>query len=133
MFASLELYSLYLIIMGKITKVVFKEFLNYFCLKFLSFYRKKFSILLHFISVALNSLIKLVCNLVEFMYWQITYTITAPEVAFTGDTMSDFILDKANIDVLRARILVVEVHYWDSFIFATSELEILVCFVLLNF
>ena len=32
-----------------------------------------------------------------------------PEIAFTGDTMSDFILDEANIDVLRARILVMEV------------------------
>ncbi|XWS51092.1 hypothetical protein CRYUN_Cryun12cG0146500 [Craigia yunnanensis] len=39
---------------------------------------------------------------------EITYTTTAPEVAFTGDTMSDFIVDKTNIDVLRARILVVE-------------------------
>ena len=96
-------------------------------------YPKKFPILLHFILVALYSLIKLVCNLVEFIYWQITYTTTTPEVTFTGDTMSDFILDKANIDVLRARILVVEVLYWDSFIFATSELEILVCFALLNF
>lgn len=67
------------------------------------------------------------------MYWQITYTTTAPEVAFTGDTISDFILDEANIDVLRARVLVVEVHYHDSFIFSTSKLKILVCFVCLNF
>lgn len=35
--------------------------------------------------------------------------MTTPEVAFTGDTMSDFIIDEANIDVLRARILVMEV------------------------
>lgn len=35
--------------------------------------------------------------------------MTTPEVAFTGDTMSDFIVDEANIDVLRARILVMEV------------------------
>ncbi|KAL9424429.1 hypothetical protein AB3S75_036328 [Citrus x aurantiifolia] len=34
-----------------------------------------------------------------------------PEIAFTGDTMSDFILDEANIDVLRARILVMEGHF----------------------
>ncbi|KAH9775755.1 tRNase Z TRZ1 [Citrus sinensis] len=39
---------------------------------------------------------------------EITYTVTTPEVAFTGDTMSDFIVDEANIDVLRARILVME-------------------------
>ncbi|XVE56987.1 hypothetical protein DITRI_Ditri04bG0055400 [Diplodiscus trichospermus] len=45
---------------------------------------------------------------------EITYTMTAPEVAFTGDTMSDFIIDKANIDVLRARILVVESTFVDN-------------------
>jgi hypothetical protein len=40
---------------------------------------------------------------------QITNTVTTPEVAFTGDTMSDFILDPDNVDVLKAKILVVEV------------------------
>jgi ribonuclease Z len=35
--------------------------------------------------------------------------VTTPEVAFTGDTMSDFILDPDNVDVLKAKILVVEV------------------------
>nr|GLL32935.1 nuclear ribonuclease Z isoform X1 [Ipomoea trifida] len=39
---------------------------------------------------------------------EITNTITTPEIAFTGDTMSDFILDNDNIDALRARILIVE-------------------------
>ncbi|KAJ7964918.1 Nuclear ribonuclease Z [Quillaja saponaria] len=39
---------------------------------------------------------------------QITYTLTEPEIAFTGDTMSDFILEEGNIDALRARILVME-------------------------
>ncbi|KAK3035667.1 hypothetical protein RJ639_032539, partial [Escallonia herrerae] len=29
---------------------------------------------------------------------EITYTITAPEIAFTGDTMSDFIVDNCNTD-----------------------------------
>ncbi|RYR59510.1 hypothetical protein Ahy_A05g025401 isoform D [Arachis hypogaea] len=38
----------------------------------------------------------------------ITYTLTEPEIAFTGDTMSDFIVDENNTDVLRARILVIE-------------------------
>lgn len=33
-----------------------------------------------------------------------------PEVAFTGDTTSDFIIDETNIDVLRAKILVLEVN-----------------------
>ncbi|XP_012080218.1 nuclear ribonuclease Z isoform X2 [Jatropha curcas] len=39
---------------------------------------------------------------------EITNTVTAPEIAFTGDTMSDFIIDETNSDVLRARILVME-------------------------
>ncbi|KAL4315143.1 hypothetical protein AHAS_Ahas15G0155600 [Arachis hypogaea] len=39
---------------------------------------------------------------------EITYTLTEPEIAFTGDTMSDFIVDEDNTDVLRARILVIE-------------------------
>lgn len=46
-----------------------------------------------------------------FALCQITYTITEPEVAFTGDTTSDFIVDENNIDVLRAKILVMEVWY----------------------
>ncbi|CAN1262456.1 tRNase Z TRZ1 [Linum perenne] len=39
---------------------------------------------------------------------KITDTVTHPEIAFTGDTMSDFILDESNIDVLKAKILVME-------------------------
>ena len=46
-----------------------------------------------------------------FYLCQVTYTITDPEVAFTGDTTSDFIVDENNIDVLRAKILVMEVWY----------------------
>nr|GMD21928.1 nuclear ribonuclease Z-like [Ipomoea batatas] len=42
---------------------------------------------------------------------EITNTVTTPEIAFTGDTMSDFILDNDNIDALRARILIVESTY----------------------
>ncbi|KAJ4712159.1 nuclear ribonuclease Z-like [Melia azedarach] len=45
---------------------------------------------------------------------EITYTVTTPEVAFTGDTMSDFIVDEANTDVLRAKILVMESTYVDD-------------------
>ncbi|OMO89415.1 nuclear ribonuclease Z isoform 1 [Corchorus capsularis] len=45
---------------------------------------------------------------------EITYTITSPEVTFTGDTMSDFIVDAANSDVMRARILVVESTFVDN-------------------
>ncbi|KAF5734710.1 nuclear ribonuclease Z [Tripterygium wilfordii] len=45
---------------------------------------------------------------------EITYTITTPEIAFTGDTMSDFIIDQTNVDVLKARILVLESTFVDS-------------------
>lgn len=46
----------------------------------------------------------------EVAYLQITDTLIEPQVAFTGDTTSDFIVDSSNIDVLRAKILVMEVH-----------------------
>ncbi|KAG0485040.1 hypothetical protein HPP92_009119 [Vanilla planifolia] len=39
---------------------------------------------------------------------EVTYTVTSPEVAFTGDTKSDFVIDPENDDVLKARILVME-------------------------
>ncbi|XP_077245275.1 nuclear ribonuclease Z-like isoform X2 [Tasmannia lanceolata] len=45
---------------------------------------------------------------------EITDTVTAPEIAFTGDTMSDFIIDPNNADVLRARILVMESTFVDN-------------------
>ncbi|KAL0543781.1 hypothetical protein IC582_018886 [Cucumis melo] len=45
---------------------------------------------------------------------EITYTITEPEVAFTGDTTSDFIVDENNIDVLRAKILVMESTFLEN-------------------
>ena len=35
--------------------------------------------------------------------------MSTPEIAFTGDTTSDFILDPHNSDVLAAKILVAEV------------------------
>ncbi|WCJ35976.1 tRNase Z TRZ1 [Euphorbia peplus] len=50
---------------------------------------------------------------------EITNTITTPEVAFTGDTMSDFITDENNVDALRARILVMESTFLDD----TVEVE----------
>ena len=51
----------------------------------------------------------------QFVLLQITNTVTTPEVAFTGDTMSDFILDPDNVDVLKAKILVVEVLLRSTF------------------
>jgi len=44
-----------------------------------------------------------------YCYLQITYTVTSPEIAFTGDTKSDFLVDPDNTDALKARILVMEV------------------------
>lgn len=44
------------------------------------------------------------------LHLQITDTVTMPEIAFTGDTMSDFIVDDNNIDVLRAKVLIMEVQ-----------------------
>ena len=37
---------------------------------------------------------------------EITDTVEAPEVAFTGDTSADFITHPGNEDVLRARLLI---------------------------
>lgn len=45
---------------------------------------------------------------------EVTNTITEPEVAFTGDTTSDFIVDENNIDVLRAKILVMESTFLEN-------------------
>ncbi|XP_074277282.1 nuclear ribonuclease Z-like [Silene latifolia] len=45
---------------------------------------------------------------------EITNTITSPEIAFTGDTTADFIVDPANVDVLRAKVLVMECTFLDD-------------------
>ncbi|CAN8239845.1 unnamed protein product [Cochlearia groenlandica] len=45
---------------------------------------------------------------------EITNSITTPEVAFTGDTTSDFIVDENNADALKARILVMESTFIDD-------------------
>ncbi|PIA62877.1 hypothetical protein AQUCO_00200711v1 [Aquilegia coerulea] len=45
---------------------------------------------------------------------EITETSTSPEIAFTGDTMSDFIVDPNNVDALSAKILVLESTYVDN-------------------
>jgi len=42
---------------------------------------------------------------------EITNSMAVPEIGFTGDTMSDFILDPDNADVLKAKILVAEVWF----------------------
>lgn len=45
---------------------------------------------------------------------EITDTILSPEVAFTGDTMSDFILEPRNADALRAKVLITEATFLDE-------------------
>ncbi|KAL3528264.1 hypothetical protein ACH5RR_012920 [Cinchona calisaya] len=45
---------------------------------------------------------------------EITNTIMCPEVAFTGDTRSDFFLDPCNADALRAKILITEATFLDE-------------------
>ncbi|MCL7033510.1 hypothetical protein MKW94_025018 [Papaver nudicaule] len=45
---------------------------------------------------------------------EITNTLTSPEIAFTGDTTSDFITDPNNADALKARILVMESTFVDD-------------------
>ncbi|GMH21935.1 hypothetical protein Nepgr_023778 [Nepenthes gracilis] len=45
---------------------------------------------------------------------EITNIITSPEIAFTGDTTADFLVDLANADALRARILVMECTFIDD-------------------
>ncbi|XP_020264224.1 nuclear ribonuclease Z-like isoform X2 [Asparagus officinalis] len=45
---------------------------------------------------------------------EITDTILSPEVAFTGDTMSDFIQEPRNADALRAKVLITEATFLDE-------------------
>ncbi|KAL1568739.1 mitochondrial 3'-tRNA processing endonuclease Trz2 [Salvia divinorum] len=45
---------------------------------------------------------------------EITDTILCPEVAFTGDTTSDFYLDPHSADALRAKILITEATFLDE-------------------
>ncbi|XP_077221342.1 metallo-hydrolase/oxidoreductase superfamily protein isoform X2 [Tasmannia lanceolata] len=45
---------------------------------------------------------------------EITDTILSPEVAFTGDTTSAFILDPRNADALRAKVLITEATFLDE-------------------
>ncbi|KAJ4789163.1 Ribonuclease Z family protein [Rhynchospora pubera] len=45
---------------------------------------------------------------------EITDTISTPEIAFTGDTTSDFVIDPDNSDVLKSRILVMESTFVDN-------------------
>ncbi|KAL6136988.1 hypothetical protein ACLB2K_062283 [Fragaria x ananassa] len=45
---------------------------------------------------------------------KITDTILSPEVAFTGDTTSEFMLDPRNADALRAKILITETTFLDE-------------------
>ncbi|GJY52858.1 nuclear ribonuclease Z-like protein [Tanacetum coccineum] len=50
----------------------------------------------------------------KFSGVEITNTTTSPEVAFTGDTTSDFIVDDNNTDVLKAKVLIMESTYVEN-------------------
>ncbi|KAH7533408.1 hypothetical protein FEM48_Zijuj04G0127600 [Ziziphus jujuba var. spinosa] len=45
---------------------------------------------------------------------EITDIILSPEVAFTGDTTSDYMVDPRNADALRAKILITEATFLDE-------------------
>ncbi|KAJ4982182.1 hypothetical protein NE237_033019 [Protea cynaroides] len=45
---------------------------------------------------------------------EITDVVLYPEVAFTGDTMSDFMLDPRNSDAMRAKVLITEATFLDE-------------------
>nr|AAG52354.1 unknown protein; 121665-123450 [Arabidopsis thaliana] len=45
---------------------------------------------------------------------EITDSIITPEVAFTGDTTSDFVVDETNADALKAKVLVMESTFLDD-------------------
>ncbi|KAI4308421.1 hypothetical protein L6164_031499 [Bauhinia variegata] len=45
---------------------------------------------------------------------EITDVILAPEVAFTGDTTPEFMLDPRNADALRAKVLITEATFLDE-------------------
>ncbi|CAN1761028.1 tRNase Z TRZ2, chloroplastic [Linum perenne] len=45
---------------------------------------------------------------------EITDIIMSPEVAFTGDTTSDYMLDPRNSDALRAKVLITEATFLDE-------------------
>ncbi|CAA0815911.1 Nuclear ribonuclease Z [Striga hermonthica] len=53
------------------------------------------------------------------VHLNVPYTYTSPEIAFTGDTMSDFIIDLDNVDALRAKILIIE----STFVESSSKVE----------
>lgn len=62
----------------------------------------------------------MVCAFQAIHGTQITNIESTPEIAFSGDTMSDFILDPDNADVLKAKILVVEVYLLISYHFVIN-------------
>ncbi|XP_065873132.1 tRNase Z TRZ2, chloroplastic [Euphorbia lathyris] len=45
---------------------------------------------------------------------EITDTILSPEVAFTGDTTAEYMLDPRNADALRAKVLITEATFLDE-------------------
>lgn len=50
----------------------------------------------------------------KFSGVEITDTVISPEIAFTGDTMAEFIVDPNNADALRAKLLIMETTFVDD-------------------
>lgn len=51
--------------------------------------------------------------------------ILSPEIAFTGDTTAEYMLDPRNADALRAKVLITEVGFW-----VLLALLCIICFTL---
>lgn len=50
----------------------------------------------------------------KFSGVEITDTLISPEIAFTGDTMAEFIVDPNNADAMRAKLLIMETTFVDD-------------------
>ncbi|XP_010428461.1 PREDICTED: nuclear ribonuclease Z-like [Camelina sativa] len=72
-------------------------------------YSTKYKLKQEYIGLSGNEIKNLKASGVE-----ITNSITTPEVAFTGDTTSDFVVDENNDDVLKAKVLVMESTFLDD-------------------
>ncbi|CAA0335073.1 TRNase Z TRZ1 [Arabidopsis thaliana] len=72
-------------------------------------YSTKYKLKKEYIGLSGNEIKNLKASGVE-----ITDSIITPEVAFTGDTTSDFVVDETNADALKAKVLVMESTFLDD-------------------
>jgi hypothetical protein len=89
---------------------VFVEFmLSFDILQGYVVYSTKYKLKKEYIGLSGNEIKNLKVSGVE-----ITDSIITPEVAFTGDTTSDFVVDETNADALKAKVLVMESTFLDD-------------------